>query len=280
MLDLNSNWIDSKNTTVDLQLLYRTFNIFVMKMWCNIFASNACQFLKALGSIMVLLVMALIGLTYYTTVLLVYAPMTTEDHPESRAAFIIVIGYHVLVLLLLWSYFACVLTEPGLVPDDWIPPSDCELERDLSEQASLCSEKRKRFCRKCAKWKPDRCHHCSVCCRCVLKMDHHCVWVANCVGVYNYKFFLLFLCYTFLATILDAMFLLSNFVEFFRNLEIESRGYEAKETETLQRGTHFFIVYLISNREHSCFFQVREWLLSLLLLSLMLLLQPVCLDLL
>ena len=48
-----------------------------------------------------------------------------------------------------------------------------------------------RMCQRCLRTKPDRCHHCSQCNRCVLKMDHHCPWVANCVGFQNQKYFYL-----------------------------------------------------------------------------------------
>ncbi|KAK3521949.1 hypothetical protein QTP70_020052, partial [Hemibagrus guttatus] len=31
-----------------------------------------------------------------------------------------------------------------------------------------------RYCDRCQVIKPDRCHHCFTCDKCVLKMDHHC----------------------------------------------------------------------------------------------------------
>lgn len=58
-----------------------------------------------------------------------------------------------------------------------------------------------RFCDKCKIVKPDRSHHCSVCRKCVLKMDHHCPWVNNCVSYSNYKYFILFLAYGLLMCI-------------------------------------------------------------------------------
>ena len=85
-------------------------------------------------------------------------------------------------------------TDPGAVPSDALPLlSDIE-EYDY-EIAEGKTDRFKKFCRKCKAFKPVRAHHCSLCGRCIIKMDHHCPWVNNCIGYDNKKHFILLLIY-------------------------------------------------------------------------------------
>ncbi|KAF8636073.1 hypothetical protein AX17_003780 [Amanita inopinata Kibby_2008] len=49
-----------------------------------------------------------------------------------------------------------------------------------------------RYCTRDCIVKPHRAHHCRNCGTCVLKYDHHCPWIGQCVGARNHKFFLNF----------------------------------------------------------------------------------------
>ena len=64
----------------------------------------------------------------------------------------------------------------------------------------------------CNVFKPERCHHCSACNRCVLNMDHHCPWINNCVGFWNRKYFMLLLFYTCASTYFVVTTLAFDFV--------------------------------------------------------------------
>ncbi|CAG7874013.1 unnamed protein product [Brassica rapa] len=188
-----------------------------------------CTALRGLGSIMILLVLGIVGVTYYAVVWTSYGPALSVGGLESLAALVVILLFHFLLGMLLWSYFSVVFTDPGVVPPNWRPALDEEEQEGECDPLNglefgglqpEASTQRTRFCRKCNQHKPPRCHHCSVCGRCVLKMDHHCVWVVNCVGALNYKYFLLFLFYTFLETTLVTLLLMPHFIAFFSEEEI------------------------------------------------------------
>jgi len=110
--------------------------------------------------------------------------------------------FHSSFSLALCSYVQAVVTDPGRIPEDWASPSADEpapslAQRNPKERKKTTDEYR--FCKKELKFKPDRAHYCAPMGRNVLRMDHYCPWLGNCVGHFNHRYFLLFLLYTVLS---------------------------------------------------------------------------------
>jgi len=127
-----------------------------------------------------------------------------------------------LTALLLICFFRAIFTDPGSVPetpewrsrDDrfkvkWANEESKEHAEDQPMQHEVKQTGERRFCKWCDRYKPDRCHHCRVCRSCILRMDHHCPWIANCVGFRNHKSFFLLVFYA----LVDVAFIIVTMSE-------------------------------------------------------------------
>lgn len=61
------------------------------------------------------------------------------------------------------------------------------------------------FCPFCQHYSPPRAHHCPTCTKCVLKRDHHCYFAGKCIGYYNQRYFIAFLVYLIISSILGVI---------------------------------------------------------------------------
>ena len=63
------------------------------------------------------------------------------------------------------------------------------------------------YCEACEEVMPPRSEHCEFCKKCILRVDHHCIWLGNsCVGLMNQKFFILYLIYLTLGCLVITLF--------------------------------------------------------------------------
>ncbi|GMJ12126.1 hypothetical protein like AT3G09320 [Hibiscus trionum] len=139
--------------------------------------------------------------------------------------------YTGVAVMCVFNYAAAIMADPGRVPSTYMP--------DIEDSKIYIHEiKRKggdlRYCQKCSHFKPPRAHHCRICKRCILRMDHHCVWINNCVGHANYKAFFVFVVYAVIACFYSLVLLLGGLFEF-----SDSQNDE-------QRRDSFRIIYVIS----------------------------------
>ncbi|XP_008274492.1 probable palmitoyltransferase ZDHHC20 [Stegastes partitus] len=188
-------------------------------------ALRCCK--RALNWVPVLFINLVVGWSYYAYVveLCVY----TIPNNAERISYLVI--FHIAFAMFIWAYWKTIWSTPTSPSKAFgLPRQEKELyereERAEAQQEILKKVARNlpvytrtaggaiRYCNYCQVIKPDRCHHCSTCEMCVLKMDHHCPWVNNCVGFSNYKYFVLFLAYASLYCVVICATVIRYFIKF------------------------------------------------------------------
>jgi hypothetical protein len=139
---------------------------------------------------------AVIGHKYYNMIFgfflysipyfLMLAILIIERKHISIAFPIVVTSF--LFLIQLISTIMGGFTEPGIMPrqrdDYYYNPNRPSLRYVINGHLFQIN-----YCYTCSLYKPPRTSHCSICDNCVLRFDHHCIWLGTCIGKRNYKYF-------------------------------------------------------------------------------------------
>jgi len=124
-----------------------------------------------------------------------------EEYPKRHSG--LFHGSCLLFAVTIFSLLMCAFCNPGIVPrkmrwwrteetissgtSEWMKPHP---SRYYMLNGVVLKQK---FCFTCQTYRPPRSKHCAYCDNCVLRFDHHCVILGTCIGLHNYRWFLLML---------------------------------------------------------------------------------------
>lgn len=168
-------------------------------------------------SVPIIAVFLLLGFVYYITIFIFIKDWAGL---QTSAGLLNALIFTLLLCLCVFSFSVAVATDPGHVPSAYVPDVEDDSGGASSDQ-ELKKAAERRQCDKCSAYKPPRAHHCKVCRRCVLRMDHHCLWINNCVGHWNYKAFFLLVFYATSGSIYSMVMIITS--AFHKNWDLDGR---------------------------------------------------------
>ncbi|EFO61852.1 Zinc finger domain-containing protein [Giardia lamblia P15] len=197
------------------QFLFQQRNCFVVCFYWLLFAMSMYSFIKTILGPLTVIIPEKSGegdAYQWSRALLNLAPYSPNPNKVSIVSRLRMISIPVFNILSATSFALACLLDPGTVRPrksntDMINSVDTQeeasnLESDSAYDTFLYPKK---TCSTCMVLRPPRSHHCSVCSRCVLDFDHHCIWTNSCIGRNNLLWFNGFLLFTSVALINTAL---------------------------------------------------------------------------
>ncbi|RAL51919.1 hypothetical protein DM860_010637 [Cuscuta australis] len=129
-----------------------------------------------------------------------------EEHEDASSLYLILLIGSLLTILVLTLLFLTSSTDPGIIPRGSSKPLDESLDmtNTYAKTPSLSIPKTKevtvngrkvkvKYCKTCSIYRPPRASHCSICNNCVQRLDHHCEYLGQCIGLRNFRLFFFFI---------------------------------------------------------------------------------------
>ena len=153
-------------------------------------------------------------------------------------------AFHILFFVI--STFAILkagCTDPGIIPRQ--PGTNIHLGTRNPYVVINGSIMKLNHCNSCSIYKPPRASHCSSCDNCCQRFDHHCLWLGNCVGKRNYKYFYLLVSTITINSIVEIIYNICTIVESLKDKEEKKIKFRLFTISVLSSTSFYGLMFLI-----------------------------------
>eukprot|EP00299_Pterocystis_sp_00344_P018106 c9050_g1_i2.p1 GENE.c9050_g1_i2~~c9050_g1_i2.p1 ORF type:complete len:309 (+),score=45.82 c9050_g1_i2:24-929(+) len=103
------------------------------------------------------------------------------------------------VVVVLVSLGLTAFTDPGIIPRNPANVRNGKIMRPIPYVYKIYFYLK--WCDTCQRYRTPCSSHCRICNNCVERFDHHCPWLGTCIGIRNYRSFVVFVFSVFLLSI-------------------------------------------------------------------------------